>query len=341
MKLKYIVPCAICFLLTEQIRAQDLSGMANAFLETLSGELKADAFFPFQDDERYNMNYVPLERKGPTFHDFNPSQKEAALALLRASLSEQGYEKTMEIRKLESILRVIEADENDLMPDGKHRRDPQRYHFCIFGAPSPTELWGWRFEGHHVSLNFTSDTGEIVSATPAFWGSNPGIVKTGEHKGKQVLKKESEMGLSLVNSLTEAQLKTAKFTDKAPYEIYSSNQRQVPDMEKRGIPYSELNEEQQQGLRELLNLYIANYAEDFSEDFKEKIMAAGIENLSFAWAGALREGEAYYYSIQGPTLLIELDNSQNDANHVHTAIRDLTNDYGADILRKHYEEEHH
>ena len=340
MNSKNILLLAVCSLFVGQTCAQELSEKANTFLESLSEDLKTDAFFPFEDDERYNMNYVPLERKGPTFHDFNPSQKEAALALLRASLSKQGYEKTMEIRKLESILRVIEADDNDLMPDGKHRRDPLRYHFCIFGNPSPTKLWGWRFEGHHVSLNFTSDTGEIVSATPAFWGSNPGIVKTGEHKGKQVLKKESEMGLQLVNSLSKTQLTTARIANKAPYEIYSSNLRQAPDLEKTGIPYSNLDKNQQQRLMELLNLYIGNYPEEFSEDFKNKITKAGIENLSFAWAGALQEGEAYYYAIHGPTLLIELDNSQNDANHVHTAIRDLTNDFGQDIIKQHYQEEH-
>ena len=340
MKNNYVF-LLIGFLFIVKMGAQDLSAKANAFLETLPEELKAQALFSLEDEERYNMNYVPIPRKGPTFHDFNKEQKQAALALLAASLSREGYKKTEEIRELEKVLRILENDDTDKMPDGRPRRDPLNYHFCIFGTPSPTESWGWRFEGHHISLNFTSDTGTIVSATPTFFGSNPGIVKTGEYRGKQVLKKESELGLQLVNSFSADQLKATLFAEEAPYEIYSANHRQATDVSKKGIAYPQMTEDQKKLFMELVEIYIGNYIFEFSEDFRSKIMKAGKENLSFAWAGSLKEGAAYYYSIQGPMLLIEFDNSQNNANHVHTAVRDLTNDFAEDLILKHYQSEHH
>lgn len=340
MNSKHTLLLIICFLFYAQMEAQDLSEKANAFLETLSEELKAEALFSLDDAERYNMNYVPLPRKGPTFHDFDREQKQAAVDLLTASLSKAGYKKTEEIRELEKVLRIIENDDNDKMPDGRPRRDPLNYHFCIFGTPSPTDIWGWRFEGHHISLNFTSDDGNIVSSTPSFMGSNPGIVRTGEYRGKEVLKKESELGFELVNSLTRDQLKMAKFSEEAPYEILSENHRKVEGIEKVGIPYTELTPDQKKTFMQLLDVYIGNYIFEFSEIFRKKIMDAGIENLNFAWAGSLKEGVAHYYRIHGPMLLIEFDNTQNNANHVHTAVRDLTNDFAEDILKEHYEMEH-
>lgn len=340
MKNKYVILLVLYFLFLGKMGAQDLSVKANAFLESLSEELKAKALFSLDDAERYNMNYVPLPRKGPTFHNFDSKQKQAAHDLIVASLSKQGFDKTEEIRELENVLRNLENDDNDKMPDGRPRRDPLNYHFCLFGTPSSTDTWGWRFEGHHISLNFTSDDGNIVSSTPSFLGSNPGIVRTGEHRGKEVLKRESELGFELVNSLNKDQLKMAKFSEEAPYEVLSENFRKVEGVEKVGIPYTELTPNQKKTFNQLLDVYIGNYIFEFSETFRKKIMDAGIENLNFAWAGGLKQGIAHYYRIHGPMLLIEFDNTQNDANHVHTAVRDLTNDYAEDILKEHYEMEH-
>lgn len=320
--------------------SQDLSDKANNFLNSLPPAQKAKAIFQFGDPERYNWNFVPLVRKGPTFHDFNPEQKEAALALLKGSLSEQGFNKTGEIRELETVLFQIEN--NSLkMPDGSPTRDPLNYHFSVFGNPSPTSVWGWRFEGHHISLNFTSAAGKIQSGTPAFLGANPGIVKAELQKGKEVLKNESELGFALVNSLSTKQLNAARFSENAPREIITGNDRQVESVDKKGIAYSALSREQKKIFIQLLDTYIGNYIFEFSESFREKITNAGLDNLYFAWAGGLKEGIPHYYRIHGPTLLIEFDNIQNNANHVHTVIRDLTNDFAEDLLQKHYQKEHH
>lgn len=339
--MKKLLPLSVLFFFfsLEIIHAQDLAGKANTFLSMLSKELRAEAHFELKDDERLNMHFVPIERKGPTFHDFNEKQKQAALALLRASLSETGYTKTLEIMELEKVLVIIEKNERKFA-DGSPIRDPLNYHFCIFGEPSSRTLWGWRFEGHHISLNFFSKNGSIVSSTPTFFGSNPGIVGTDLQKGKQVLKQETELGFQLVNSLNEVQLKEAMIQTVAPEEIITGNNRKAKALEPKGIPFTSLDGTQQKVLKRLLQLYVDNYTLGFSKTLMNKIETAGIENLTFAWAGSLKPGIANYYRIQGPMLLIEYDNSQNNANHIHTTVRDLTNDFAEDILREHYEKEH-
>jgi hypothetical protein len=143
-----------------------------------------------------------------------------------------------------------------------------------------------------------------------------------------------------VNSLSPSQLKTALVSDKAFPEILSSNVRKALPLDPRGLVYAAMNGAQKDLLMKLVNVYVDNYELGFSHKLMEKIRKAGIENLSFAWAGSLKPGSGHYYRIQGPTLLIEFDNTQNSANHVHTAVRDLTNDFGEDILREHYEKDH-
>lgn len=328
---------ALFLLLNTTTMAQqaDLVGKANAFLSTLSAPLKAKAQYKLADDERLNWHFVPKSRNGVSFHDFNTIQRDAALSLLRSSLSEQGFQKATAIIALENVLREVEnRGANDSY------RSPLSYYLTIFGDPDSDKAWGWRFEGHHIALNFSSLNNRIESSTPSFFGSNPGIVLQGKERGKQVLKMETEWGFRLVNSLTPGQLESALISKTALSEIISYNSRKAVPLEPIGLTYSAMNDEQKEMLIQLLNVYVRNYELGFSHKLMEKIKTAGIENLSFAWAGSLQPGTGHYYRIQGPMLLIELDNTQNNANHVHTVVRDLTNDFGEDILREHYEKEH-
>jgi hypothetical protein len=257
--------------------------------------------------------------------------------LLRSSLSAEGYLKAQGIRELEEVLIIL--DQYNL-PDGSLARDPLNYHFSIFGNPGPDALWGWRFEGHHLSFNFSSSNGKILAATPTFMGSNPGIVPIEKDRGKQVLREESQRGLELINTLTEEQLLRAKFSDTAPRDILTGAKQTVEPLTPLGIAFSELNAEQQEAFMELLEVYIGNYIFEFSDTFRQKIKDAGVEHLYFAWAGAMQWGEPHYYRIQGPMLIIEYDNTQNNANHVHTVVRDLTNDFAAELLQEHYRSAH-
>jgi len=325
--------------LINQLYAQDLSQKANDFINTLTPSLKSSAVLELEDPERHNLNFIPIERKGPTFHDFNEVQKNAALALLKASLSDEGYRKTSEIMELEKILFVLENDQHKYA-DGSSWRDPLNYHFLIFGDPAPGNIWGWKFEGHHISLNFISTQNRIVSSTPSFFGSNPAVIEVRGHKRKEVLQLESDLGFILVNSLNEDQLKQALFSSDAPEEIITRNHRDVKNIDPKGICYSLLDNSQKETFQKLLNVYIENYEPRFAEDFRAKIEKAGFENLSFSWAGSMKPGKPHYYRIQGPVLLIEFDNTQNDANHIHSVVRDLTNDFGRDILQEHYHQDH-
>lgn len=339
LKKIFLLP-ALILLICTHLKAQDLSKKATDFLNSLSEELSDEAHFSLVDEERFNMNYVPMARKGPRFHDFNEIQKTAAIDLLRSSLGDEGFRKSKEIMSLEKILRVIENDDNDKMPDGRPRRDPLNYHFTVFGDPSSGNPWGWRFEGHHLSLNFTSADNKIVSSTPTFFGTNPGIINITGHKDKEVLKKETSLSFELVNSLSPEQLKKAMFAAVAPAEIITTTRRKVEGFVQKGIFYNDLISDQQQLFRDLINLYLNNYEKNFSEGYRNKIKKAGMENLSFSWAGSLEPGVANYWRIQGPVLLIEYDNTQTNANHVHTVVRDPTDDYGEDSLKKHYKEHH-
>lgn len=322
--------------LTVPANGQDLAKKANAFLNTLSTDLRSQAQFSFTEAERFNWNFVPIKRNGPSFRDFNEKQKGAAISLLRASLSDQGYQKARGIIELEEVLKIIEG-----RAIADNYRDPLNYHISIFGKPSSKVEWGWRFEGHHISLNFSSTKGVLVSSTPSFFGSNPGIVNTGNRKGLQILKKETELGFLLVNSFDAKQLETARFADKAPAEIITGNSRKASFINPPGIEFRNLKEAQKKIFMQLLDVYIRNYTSEFSDKLLTKIKTTGIDDLHFAWAGSLQPGSGHYYRIQGKTLLVEYDNVQNNANHVHTVVRDLTNDFGEDVLKEHYQKHDH
>lgn len=324
-------------LLSTAGRAQQINlvNQANLFLSSLSEPLRAKAYYETTDPERVNWHFVPRERNGVSFKEFNDKQREAALGLLKLSLSQQGYQKVLAIVALENVLREVEhRGPNDLY------RDPENYYFTIFGTPATDKPWGWRFEGHHVAFNFSSWNNKIESSTPSFLGSNPGVVLEGREKGKEVLKEETALGFALVNSLDPAQLRSAMISDVALNEIVSFNSRKAVPLEPKGLMYPAMTEAQKGMLMKLLNVYVRNYELGFSDKLMNKIKEAGIDNLSFAWAGSLKSGAGHYYRIQGPMLLIELDNTQNNANHVHSVVRDLTNDFGEDILKEHYQKEH-
>ncbi|MFD1002328.1 DUF3500 domain-containing protein [Ohtaekwangia kribbensis] len=332
---KLLCACVFFYGVAVQAQSVDVTQRANDFLLTLSPALKSKVQYTWDNDERHNWHFVPKDRNGISLHDLSEKQRAAAFALLKASLSSQGYQKATGILALEKILQQVEGrDDNDSY------RDPLNYYFTIFGTPSADKLWGWRLEGHHLSLNFSTAHGIIESSTPSFWGSNPAVVPSGNERGKKTLKDEMDLGFALINALNEQQLAKARFSETALHEIVSYNKQQAELLTPAGILYKDLTPEQQQLFMKLLNTYVKNYEFGFAEKLMEKIKKAGIDKLSFAWAGALKPGAGHYYRIQGPMLLIEYDNTQNNANHIHSVVRDLTNDFAGDILREHYQKEH-
>jgi hypothetical protein len=261
-------------------------------------------------------------------------QRELVMALLETALSEQGQTKVSGIIQLERVLQEIENRpyENDY-------RNPLLYYLAIFGQPAQEAPWGWRFEGHHLSLNFSS-VDRKLAITPAFMGSNPAIVRSGEHEGTQVLKDEQELARELVHLFAPGQAAKAILPDPAPRDIMTFVQQKVELDEYLGLPYSDFNAAQQAKLKDLLGVYLHNMKPEIAREHWEKLQESGMDKLYFAWMGGTAPGEPHYYRIHGPTLLVEYDNVQNGNNHIHTVWRDLTNDFGEDILRAHYAHGH-
>ncbi len=319
-------------------KAQDIVAVAGKFINILDSSQKAKALYPFDVDERYNFHFFPKDdRKGITINELTSVQKQAAVNLLKTGFSDLGLRKVNAIMQLENVLIDLEQRK-----PGDHYRDSGKYYFTIFGLPSNTTIWGWRLEGHHISFTFSANQKKLVSATPGFLGSNPAIVQQGPQKGKQALKEEADMAFSLLQSLSKEELKKAIIDTLAPNEIITFVSRKAMLAKTTGIRYSEMANKQQQQFLQLINIYVHRYTKVFADEMLKEIQQAGLNNLYFSWAGAQEPmiGKAHYYRIHGPTIIIEYDNSQNRANHVHSVVRDLKNDFGGDQLLQHYKSQH-
>ena len=335
----FILSGLLIFSGLENCRAQAIVPAANHFIHLLDSGQKAAALYPFDVDERYNFHYIPKDnRKGITIGELNPEQKKAALKLVRSCLSEQTATKISEIMQLDLVLKAIEH-----RPESDHFRNPGKYYFTIFGVPGDKNIWGWRLEGHHVSFNFSVNEKKLVAGTPGFLGANPAIVKEGPAKGKQVLRDETDMGYKMLQTLTAEELQKALIITVAPADILTAANRKAMIENPAGIRYSEMSSRQQEILLQLVSLYIHRFTKLFADDMLKEIEGAGLDNLRFAWAGNTDpsvNGVASYYRVQGPTIIIEYDNSQNNANHIHTVVRDLKHDFGGDVLLEHYRNSH-
>lgn len=318
--------------------AQNLFLSTTAFINMLSAEQKNKAIYPLDTAERFRFNYIPLEdRKGISFRELTGAQINAAVNMLKVCVTQQTVYKIASIMQLENVLKEMEhrkAEDNF--------RDSVKYFITIFGMPGEKNNWAWRLEGHHVSFNFTVKDNVLVAGTPGFLGCNPGIVQQGAQKNKAVLKEETTMGFNFIQALGKAEIKLALVDSIAPNEIITKANRQAFIDHPVGIKYSELSINNQQLFMQLLGIYLHRYSKPFAAIMLKEIEDAGLGNLWFTWAGNTENvlGKACYYRIQGPTIIIEYDNSQNNANHIHTVIRDLKNDFGGDLLLEHYNTAH-
>jgi len=229
---------------------------------------------------------------------------------------------------LENILRDVEKGSGPT-------RDPEGYRFSVFGTPAVKGAWGWRVEFHHISLHFSVVNGTAISSTPSFAGANPAEVKDGPQKGQRTLGALEDTARALVTSLDAGQRKTAVFNDVALNDIVTGNALDIKPLSPQGIMVSAMNPSQRDQLMKVLDAYAGLMAADIAADRMAKIKAAGIEKIGFAWAGSIERGQKHYYRVQGPTFLIEFDNTQNDGNHVHSIWRDFNGDFGRDLLREH------
>ena len=329
---------ALAFLTTAAVAHVAVDEMADAatkFLGSLKPEQAAKASFKLKDDERQNWHFIPKARNGLTIKDMTEDQRKLAMKLLRSGLSDHGYGKATNIMSLETILREIEG------PNSRMTRDPELYYISVFGKPDAKGTWGWRVEGHHLSVNYTIVKGEYVAGTPSFMGTNPADVKAGPRKGLRALGDEEDRGRELIKALNPEQREQAIFEKVALRDIVTMAEKRVKPLEQKGIAAAKLNADQKQKLLALVKAYVERNRPELAREDLRKINEAGIDKLSFAWAGGIEKGEGHYYRVQGPTFLLEYDNTQNNNNHIHAVYRDFENDFGEDLLRKHYQETPH
>jgi hypothetical protein len=225
----------------------------------------------------------------------------------------------------------LEAILHDVEKGGTNVRNPDWYFFSVFGTPHKTSKWGWRVEGHHLSLNFTVDNGKILSATPAFFGANPAVIRDGNRKGSAVLPEAEDLAAQLARLLSDEQKKTAQ-RDKAFPEI--EQKKAAPDVgEPQGLPASKMNEKQKELLVKLLESYAHRLTPEVADAQLQEVRDAGIDKIHFAFSGSFEEGKPTTYRIQGPTFVVEFlnaqaDGSNNPANHIHSSWRSIAGDFG-------------
>lgn len=311
---------------------------ARDLLRSLDEQQRKQAALPFEAPERTRWSYVPKDRPGVPLARLSAPQQALLDPLLKSALSAEGFSKAKSIVAHEAILRDLEREQGVF---NWRRRDSGLFFTTLFGEPTPKAPWAWRFEGHHLSVNVTHLEGHTQIVAPLFMGSNPARVPSGPQTGLRILAAEEDLARELVRALPAERRSRAIISDRTFSDIVSRNDPKVHGIDLQGLPADEMSSNEQQLLRRLVELYAHRMTHAAAQEQLERIERAGFSKLHFAWAGGVDPGEPHYYRIHGPTVLIEYDNTQNDANHIHSVWRDLERDFGGDALRAHYRRHRH
>lgn len=309
--------------------AGTMSGLAKDLLAAMTADQRRDAVLDFNSADRLDWHFTPRSRPGVTLEVMSEAARARLRDLLGELLSAQGLSKLDGVAKLEKVLHDRAFFSSF--------RNPLNYAIVFFGRPSDTDAWAWRYEGHHASLSATVVPGFGVAATPAFFGANPDTV-TGdhEHAGLQVLKAEAELAFELIGGLDAGLMRRAVLPGHEPDDIVAGPGRERSIREITGLAVAEMPSAARGVAENLLNAYVGNMASDIAARETARVREAGWQTLRFGWAGATEPGRAHYYRLHGPTVLIEYDNTQGGATHVHSVWHNPTNLFGADMLKRHY-----
>ena len=308
---------------------------ATTFLASLAVEQRTRVMFPVKSEERFIWHYIPRERRGISFKEMESSQQKLAHRLIATGLSANGYSTALAIMSLETVLKEIEG------PSRRFERDPDLYYITLFGLPGDISPWGWRFEGHHISLNFLLLSGRQVASAPNFLGANPAEVPQGYPlSGFRALPAEEDLARQLLASLKSTQRLKGIIDGEAPPDILTRAEAHAKMDAPVGLSASEMTVSQQRILTDLILTYVNRMPDDVAHRQMEQIEKDGKKYIHFAWAGREERAKPHYYRLHGPGFLVEYDNTQNNANHIHSVWRDLRNDWGEDFLRRHYQQTH-
>lgn len=315
--------------------SREMREAAIDFLGTLDERLKEQVRFDFEGSERTDWHFIPKERVGVSFKEMNLIQRRAARVLMRSVLSEKGYLKATTIMSLEQVLRLLEADRENV----EQIRDQEKYWFAVFGDPAGEQPWGWRVEGHHLSLNFSSVDRLVAGTTPIFFGANPAEVRIGPRMGLRTLGDEEDQAREFMAALDVNQRGQAIISEEAPGDVLTVPGAALEIGKPAGIAAESLNDAQRQLLEEMVRSFLHHLRAALAETEIAAVEQAGMEKIHFAWAGSLEPDKNHYFRLHGPTFILEYDNAQG--NHAHVVWHSLRNDFGADVLRRHYEESPH
>ncbi len=305
------------------------------FINTLSKTQKAKAVLSFDDARKTHWHYLPhsmFPREGIAIKELEFPQKVLLAKLLESFLSKAGYETTLHIIDLENVLAELSGD--------AVYRDAEKYYITFYGNPEKDVLWAWSFEGHHISLNFTVSNGQVTLA-PRFFGANPAIISHGERKGERSFKSEEDLALQVINGMTTEQRTVAIFRNTAYPDVVTGNSSEVSPMAAVGIKFDDLDEQQQKALLQLIEQHLSYRLPERTASIMQQLKENETQDLYFGWAGATALDKPHYYRIQGKSFVIELDNTQNNANHIHIVWRDFKGDFGRDIIKAHYKTSNH
>ena len=318
--------------------ASAMTAAARDFLASLDASQRADAMFPFVGDERFVWNYTPVPRRGLSIKAMNPAQRRAGLDLVATGLSPRGWRQAQQIMAHETILDEWERLQRLSL---QWRRDSEDYHLSVFGRPGD-DRWAWRVCGHHLLTHITVVAQAYLACVPLFFGANPAEVRHGPEQGLRILAAEEDLARVLLTQLTPDQRRVVVVDAQAPDDILTKNYRAVqPGMAPRGLALSDMAQPQREQLVRLVRHYVDRSAGEMAANAWCDIERAGLDGVTFAWAGPQEPGHGHYYAVVGPTFLIEYDNTQDGANHIHSVWRDFTNDFGGDVLAQHYAESAH
>ena len=309
---------------------QRMVDATNAFVSSLSAQQRNNGIYAFDDEERFNWHFIPRDRKGVPFRSMNESQRSAAQDLLKTFFSAKGYQRAEAVRSLESVLAEIEVN-------GRFDRDPDLYFLTVFGDPSLDSNWALRYEGHHLAYNWTFVSGVGIASSPQFFGSNPAEVRAGNKAGTRVLAAEEDLGRDLVSSLSDDQKSAAILDIDVPGDIFTAAEKEILPLENSGVRYRDLDSRQKRMLIALIDELASMQPEIIADARMETIRSEGLDDIKFVWIGGTERGDPHYFRVQGASFLIEYDNTQNNANHIHLVWRDFAGDFGRDLIRMHYQ----
>lgn len=313
--------------------AGELMVAVRMWLDGLDDSQRALATFPFETPERFVWAYTPGPRQGLAIRDMRPDQRAASSAIVASAMSARTAGEIAAIIALETILGQIEGAGGG---SGWLRRDPELYWFAVFGDPGSRSPWSWRVGGHHVAIHVTVAGDQVIGTTPSFLGANPAVIPSGPTAGARTLRGEEELGRALLSELSSAERGVAVIDGVAPADILTgtglaADIRSVPI----GIRHADLGGPRQDALERLIRHYVERVRPEVAEAAWERVVAPGLGDATFAWAGSDAPGRGHYYAVRGPTFVIEYDNTQNGANHIHAVWRDLEHDWGGDVLARH------